>query len=135
MILRLGLLALLLLSVVTLWLAVVLSARFRVWRRVDRMRQPELSQGKATLLYFTGEYCTVCHYRQSPAIDQLRADHNGTVRVLELDAAAEGALARRFGVLSLPTTVVLAPDGTVTAVNYGFASREQLHAQLLSLTA
>jgi thioredoxin-like negative regulator of GroEL len=130
---RLALLALLLVGLAALWVAVVAGARYRRWRRVDRMRNPELSQGKTTVLFFTGEHCSVCHHRQKPALDVVRSSHNGDLRVIELDAVEENSLARRFGVLSLPSTVVLAADGTVGAVNYGFAPSDQLNAQLASL--
>jgi thioredoxin-like negative regulator of GroEL len=133
MIERLALFGILLVGLVLLWVAVVAGARYRRWRRVDRMRNPELSQGKTTVLFFTGEHCSVCHYRQKPALDVVRSSHNGDLRVVELDAAEENSLARRFGVLSLPSTVVLAADGTVGAVNYGFAPSDQLNAQVASV--
>ena len=130
---RLALLGLLLLGLALLWVAVVAGARYRRWRRVDRMRNPELSQGKTTVLFFTGEHCSVCHHRQKPALEVVRSSHNGDLRVIELDAAEESSLARRFGVLSLPSTVILAADGTVGAVNYGFAPSDQLNAQVASV--
>jgi thioredoxin-like negative regulator of GroEL len=97
------------------------------------MRNPELSQGKTTVLFFTGEHCSVCHHRQKPALEVVRSSHNGDLRVIELDAAEESSLARRFGVLSLPSTVILAADGTVGAVNYGFAPSDQINAQVASV--
>ncbi len=130
---RLALLALLLVALGLLWVAVVAGARYRRWRRVDRMRTPELSQGKTTVLFFTGEHCSVCHHRQKPALAVVSSSHNGDLRVVELDAAKEPALVRRFGVLSLPSTVVLAADGTVGAVNYGFAPSDQINAQVASV--
>lgn len=130
---RLALLALLLLALALLWAMVAAGARYRRWRRVDRMNIPELSQGKTTVLFFTGEYCSVCRHRQKPALEVVKSSHNGDLRVVELDAARESALARRFGVLSLPATVVLAADGTVGAVNYGFAPSDQLNAQVASV--
>ena|ERR1700694_798203 len=130
---RLALLALLLLGLVLLWVLVAGGARYRRWRRVQRMHLPELSQGRATVLFFTGEHCSVCHHRQKPALEVLKRAHNGDLRVVELDAVRESVLARRFGVLSLPSTVVLAADGTVGAVNYGFAPSDQLDAQVVSV--
>src|SRR6202165_5280918 len=130
---RLALLAVLLLGLALIWAMVAVGARYRRWRRVDRMQTPELSQGKTTVLFFTGEHCSVCHHRQKPALDVVRSSHNGDLRVIELDAVEENSLARRCGVLSLPSTVVLAADGTVGAVNYGFAPSDQLNAQVASL--
>jgi len=95
---RFALLALLLLGLGLLWAAVAFGARYRRWRRVDRMCTPELSQGKTTVLFFTGEQCSVCHHRQKPALDVVCSSHNGDLRVVELDAARETSLVRRFGV-------------------------------------
>lgn len=133
MFLRLALLTLPVAALGLLWLTVVLGATHRRHNRVNRMREPSLSQGKATVLFFTADYCTVCHHRQRPALDTLAGQLNGGLRVVEIDAVAEASLAKRFGVLSLPTTVVLAPDGTVGAVNYGFAPGDQLRAQVVSV--
>ena len=135
MLLRLAVLAALLAGLLALWAGVRLWAHYRRALRVDRIRVPALSQGTPTILYFTADYCTVCRYRQKPALDELKGELNGRLRLVELDAVQEPAMARRFGVLSLPTTVVLAPDGRVGAVNYGFATRDQLGAQVQSLSA
>jgi thiol-disulfide isomerase/thioredoxin len=116
-----------------LWIAVRAAARYRRARRVHHLREPGLTDGRTTVLYFTADYCTVCRYRQKPALDELKRDLDGTVRIVEVDAVRDPAKARLFGVLSLPTTVVLAPDGTVGAVNYGFAPRAQLDAQIRSI--
>lgn len=132
MLLRLAVLAALLAALALAWLLVPAWARFRASRRVNHVREPALSAGELTVLFFTGEYCSVCHHRQKPALERLRASRPDGLRVLELDAAREGALVKRFGVLSLPSTVVLGPDGTVGAINYGFASEQQLAAQLVA---
>ena len=133
--LRLAVLAALLGSLGLIWALVHGGARYRGWRRVNHLHDPALSQGQPTILFFTGERCSVCQYRQKPALAELSDGLNGSLRVLEMDAAKEAGMARRFGVLSLPTTVVLAPDGTVGAVNYGFAPRDQLEAQVRNLGA
>ncbi len=112
--------------------AVRLSSHLRRARRVSRNLAPDVAAGERTILYFTADYCTVCRYRQRPALDAL-VGRLGPVRVVEVDAPSEVALARRFGVLSLPTTAVLSPDGTVVAVNYGYASAAQLEEQLQSI--
>jgi thiol-disulfide isomerase/thioredoxin len=130
---RLGLLAVLLLGLAALFLAVKLAAVYRRGKRVNRVVDPALSQGRPTVLFFTADYCTVCRYRQKPALDELKSALDGELRVVEVDAPAEEPLARRFGVLTLPSTVVLAADGRVSAVNYGFAPSDQLRAQVASV--
>jgi thioredoxin-like negative regulator of GroEL len=130
---RLGLLAILLFGLVALYAGVQLAAGYRRRKRVNRVHDPSLSGGKPTVLFFTADYCTVCHYRQRPALEDLRSRVDGDLRVVEVDAAADGTLAKRFGVLTLPSTVVLAADGRVGAVNYGFAPSDQLRAQVASV--
>jgi thioredoxin-like negative regulator of GroEL len=77
------------------------------------------------ILYFTGEGCTVCRTHQEPALAKL-----GSVRVDKVDAIAERALADRFHVYTLPTTVVMSRDGAALHVNYGYAPAPKLERQL-----
>ncbi|MEA2682707.1 MAG: hypothetical protein QOK05_1035 [Chloroflexota bacterium] len=114
-------------------MAVRAGALVRRRRVMGSRLEPGLSQGRPTLLFFTGEHCSICKYRQAPAIEAVKRDLPGSLRVVEVDAAREESLVKRFNVLSLPTTVVLAPDGRVGAVNYGFAPGEQLRAQISGL--
>lgn len=84
-----------------------------------------------SLLYFTGENCTICHTAQRPALRSLAAGLERGVEIREVDIAVEPELARRYRVMSLPTTIVLDPDGQVTEINVGFASSETLRQQLV----
>ena len=77
------------------------------------------------ILYFTGDSCTVCKTHQEPALAKL-----GGVRVDKVDAIEERGLADRFHVYTLPTTVVMAPDGKAVHVNYGYAPAPKLERQL-----
>jgi thioredoxin-like negative regulator of GroEL len=52
------------------------------------------------------------------------------MRVIKVDAARQPAIARAFGVLTVPTTIVLAASGKVIAVNQGFAPSKRLVEQL-----
>jgi hypothetical protein len=77
------------------------------------------------ILYFTGEGCTVCRTHQEPALAKL-----GAVRVDKVDAIADRTLADRFNVYTLPTTVVMTPEGRALHVNYGYATAPKLERQL-----
>jgi len=77
------------------------------------------------ILYFTGENCSVCRTHQEPALAKLAG-----VRIDKVDAIAERELADRFQVYTLPTTVVMAPDGKAVHVNYGYAPAPKLQRQL-----
>jgi hypothetical protein len=77
------------------------------------------------ILYFTGDGCTVCKTHQEPALARL-----GVVRIDKVDAVADRTLADRFHVYTLPTTVVMTPEGRALHVNYGYASAPKLERQL-----
>ena len=81
--------------------------------------------GEPYVLYFTGDGCTVCRTHQEPALAKL-----GSVRVDKVDAIAERSLADRFHVYTLPTTVVMSPEGRALHVNYGYATAPKLERQL-----
>ena len=83
-----------------------------------------------SVLFFTGEACTICHIAQRPALDALARQVGDGVRIREIDIARDPEQARSYRVMSLPTTILLDPDGQVTAVNTGFAPLEKLTAQL-----
>src|SRR5258708_34203970 len=108
---RLAVLALLLVALGLLWVGVVAGARYRRWRRVDRMRTPELNQGKTTVLFFTGEHCSVCHHRQKPARAVVSSSPNGALRGAALGAPNAPVRVRPFGFLTLPPTGGLAAHG------------------------
>ena len=100
---------------------------------IFRARRARLQSAGATaesasepyILYFTGDGCTVCRTHQEPALAKL-----GDVRIDKVDAIADRALADRFHVYTLPTTVVLSPDGHALHVNYGYATAPKLERQL-----
>jgi thioredoxin-like negative regulator of GroEL len=94
-------------------------------------RVVEAQVGGPTILFFSGATCTVCHTAQRPALDRLAPALDGLVEVREVDVAAEPALARRFKVMSLPTTVVVDAEGRARAVNAGFAPALVLQRQLV----
>lgn len=77
------------------------------------------------ILYFTGESCTVCRTHQEPALAKLVG-----VRIDKVDAIAERELSDRFHVYTLPTTVVMSPEGRSLHVNYGYAPTRKLERQL-----
>jgi hypothetical protein len=110
--------------------AVVLAA---ACLEIVRARRARLQSVGATaepasepyILYFTGDGCTVCRTHQEPALARL-----GTVRIDKVDAIAERTLADRFHVYTLPTTVVMSPEGRALNVNYGYATAPKLERQL-----
>lgn len=86
--------------------------------------------GKPTLLYFTGEYCTVCKFQQAPIVETLAAKFNDAVTIKQVDVSIEPELADKYKVLTLPTTVVVNPQGQVAHINYGLTDLTRLETQL-----
>lgn len=82
--------------------------------------------GRPTIVAFKGPACREC------TVQAREIEHLGEpgVRILELDASDREDVARTFGVLTVPTTVVLDGGGRVEAVNHGLAQRATLSAQL-----
>jgi hypothetical protein len=87
--------------------------------------------GRRTLVTFSTLSCAACHTAQAPAVTAVEAQLGpSTVRVIQVDAARRPEVARAFGVLTVPSTIVLAPTGHVIAVNQGFAPSGRLVEQL-----
>jgi hypothetical protein len=109
---------------------IVLAAACLELLRARRARKKTLGASAAPssdpyILYFTGEGCTVCRTHQEPALAKL-----GAVRIDKVDAISDRTLADRFNVYTLPTTVVMTPEGRALHVNYGYAPAPKLERQL-----
>ena len=116
-------------AVVLAGTVVLAAAGFELYRSRRAHRLSTGASGpRATepyIIYFTGDSCTVCKTHQEPALSRL-----GDVRIDKVDAVADRTLADRFHVYTLPTTVVVAPDGRALHVNYGYAPAPKLERQL-----
>jgi thioredoxin 1 len=99
-------------------------------RRSIRVNREALNDDYPTLLYFHSDDCAPCRVQQSPILDSLQQELGDCVRFQDYDALAYPELARRYRVLTVPTTVVIAPGGEVVAVNYGVARADKLQRQL-----
>jgi F plasmid transfer operon protein len=107
--------------------------RARVRKALAGRALPELAAGMPTVLLFTGALCSDC-LRQKEILQGLRSQLEGW-RVREVVAAGERSLAARFGVESVPATVLLDRAGSPTAVNYGLVDASAFLGQLHELVA
>ncbi|HEX4714417.1 MAG TPA: thioredoxin family protein [Ktedonobacteraceae bacterium] len=89
-----------------------------------------LSQGKVHILAFSSADCTQCHTLQQPALRRLQTLRREEIDVVEIDAPSSPALAKRYRILTVPSTVVLNTAGEAYAVNYGFANFAKLKQQI-----
>jgi thioredoxin-like negative regulator of GroEL len=91
----------------------------------------EAPDGRRALVSFSTPSCAACHTAQAPAVTAAEAQLGpSAVRVIKIDAARQPDVARAFGVMTVPSTIVLAPSGQVVAVNQGFAPSGRLVEQL-----
>jgi thioredoxin-like negative regulator of GroEL len=89
---------------------------------------PEWRTGRPLVLLFTGTLCSDC-LRQKDVLESMDSATN-RITVREIFAAKAPQLAERFGVHSVPATVVLDGDGRPRAVNYGLVDAATLSRQL-----
>lgn len=129
---RLLILLIALAGMASLWLA---WRGVKVWLRRSIRVDREISQdNRPTLLYFHSKECAPCRLQQSPILASLQKTLGDGVHFRDYDALAHPDLARRYRVLTVPTTVVIAPDGEVLAVNYGVTQADKLRRQLKQAT-
>jgi hypothetical protein len=124
-------LGLLLLFAAAAWVWIA-ARRSRVVRAggSDLVEIYNLGRRAALVLAFSTPDCALCKTVQRPALEDLERRFPGRVVVREIDALEAPALADRFGIFTVPSTVVIAPDGSVRAVNSGATTAERLAAQI-----
>ena len=123
-------------AIIAVVLAGVFAGRLllRRWQGVRRERVlqsawlPEVSRGEPAVLLFTGTLCSDC-LEQKDVLARV-ATSAAPFRVNEVMAAKQPELAARFGVQSVPATVVLNRDGKPVGVNYGLVGGDVIAAQL-----
>ncbi len=84
-----------------------------------------------TIVYFWSDGCPVCKRAQRPVLEGILAEY-GKERVAltayNIDEAPD--VAKEWGVMTLPTTIVLDAAGTIRHVNNGLTVSENLRKQL-----
>jgi thiol-disulfide isomerase/thioredoxin len=122
-------------------LIAVAAAAYGAWRVYQRRRlvavgehmaPPAVAQlvdgTRPAVLYFTTPECAQCRLQQTPILSQLAAKVD--IAVHKLDAVEQEALARFYGIMTVPTTVVLASQLRPVAVNHGVTPLPKLLAQV-----
>jgi len=128
-----------LLIVFVAMLAIALLYRlWRLWqhRRLQKLRTvmapihlpPGVAGGKPTVLYFSTSECAQCRLQQAPILTQLQSRLD--VAVHHIDALEQQALANFYGIMTVPTTVVLDSELRPVAINHGVAPLQTLQSQI-----
>lgn len=118
---------------IILFLALLSTGAFTAFkqvqmRRVNRRVAP-VATGQPTLLYFRSDSCAVCP-TQAKYIEEV---DNGRYALHTINVDTQPDLARQYGVMTLPTTILLDPAGQVRDINYGLTPPHKLKQQLALL--
>lgn len=92
------------------------------------------ASGRPALLVFTSPTCAPCKFQQLPIIDRLMGGWGERIDLRVIDVTEQPDAAARFGVWSLPTTIVLDAHGRVQAINQGIAGEKKLQEQFSRIT-
>ncbi len=101
---------------------------FQSWQR-SRATSAFAPTGKPTVLYFRSDACAPC-VTQARFIEQVQGRFGDRVTVEKIDADRERERADRFGVFTVPTTLVVDAGGQVRHANYGLVAPAKLTAQI-----
>jgi thiol-disulfide isomerase/thioredoxin len=104
---------------------------YAVWQRWTLRRASALAaaSGKPVILYFRSDSCAPCTV-QWRFLEQIQTEFGDTVTIEKIDADVEQAKSARYGVFTVPTTLIVDPDGSVRHANYGLTHPRKLTVQL-----
>ncbi|CAG0933478.1 Thioredoxin [Thermoflexales bacterium] len=104
-------------------------------RRAARGSLARAATGRSAVLVFTSPTCASCKLQQLPILERILVDWRDKIEVEIIDVTERPEVATRYGVWSLPTTIVLDEQRTVIAINQGVAHERKLREQLGSTSA
>lgn len=82
-----------------------------------------LNSDKTVLIDFWATWCGPCKML-APTIEEI-ANENPDIKVVKIDVDQEGELAAQFGVMSIPTLIVM-KNGKITNTSVGLRPKEEI---------
>ena len=93
----------------------------------ENFKQEVINTDKPVLVDFYATWCGPCKML-SPVIEQI-SNERSDIKVVKIDVDEQVELARQFGIMSIPTIMVI-KDGKVASTTLGFKSKEAILAML-----
>ncbi|MBQ2758142.1 MAG: thioredoxin [Clostridia bacterium] len=90
----------------------------------DNFTKEVLEADIPVLVDFWATWCGPCRMI-APFIEEIAKEYEGKVKVGKINVDDEGELAVKFGIMSIPTVMVI-KDGKVVNTAVGYRSKEQL---------
>ena len=87
-----------------------------------------LGSSVPVLLDFWAEWCGPCRMI-APSVEALATEYAGKAKVYKVDVDSEGELAMRYGVMSIPTLLIIKGGQEVDRIT-GAAPKEQIAAMI-----
>lgn len=87
-------------------------------------------RGVPLIVYFTSSNCGVCKAAQAPALRSLQTKLGPALQVITFNVDEQMETAKRWNVMSLPTTFVFNSRGELVHHNIGLADAGKLFGQL-----
>jgi thioredoxin 1 len=89
-------------------------------------------EGHPALLYFRSDSCAPC-VTQSNYLNALQEEIGGGLKIERIDADVDREKADKYGIFTLPTTLIVNEHGEVKHINYGLAPTSKLTQQVESV--
>lgn len=96
---------------------------------MESLRLEPDHENRPRILSFYGPSCDACD-RQKIVLQDLQRAHPKDFSLELRDATVDYDYAQQFGLMVVPTTVVIAGSGAITAINSGFTPQATLEEQL-----
>jgi thioredoxin 1 len=111
----------------------VFAFRSRHMQRASRVASAgSAGEGHPALLYFRSDSCAPC-VTQSNYLNVLQEEHSGDLNIQRIDADVDREKADKYGIFTLPTTLIIDEQGEVKHINYGLAPTSKLAQQIESV--
>ena len=102
-------------------------------RRKLQARTSLAAHGQVSLIMVVSSRCAICP-AQKNVVAQLRERYpTSLLRVVTIDAEMQPAATRELSVITVPTTLVLGPEGAAAHINSGFTKFDTLAQQIDNL--